>query len=634
MARWHIINKKTAIAWDVLPGDCHTDTLEMAGLGCSDIVRYGMDENGFVLVHHPIFPTLRLRPNDTCASYQADVAGEFVPQLTADGKRIHETLTRVEIDGTLILFTKADGLALVHRCFPSTELRLSHELVTVKNVSTSPIVLDAAPIPGEVDQVRGPMGVNIIEAFTDFAETTLAAGESYTYSVTIAGRMVHQAPDTEDPSYRGAEDALARRLARIDELTAPMQLDTGNATLDTLFRFSKLRAGESVFRTRGGLMHCPGGDTYLAATWCNDQAEYSGPFFAYTGDETLIEAAANGYRMYIPYMSNRYEPIPCSVIAECVDYWDHAGDRGDAAMYLYGASRFVLAVGDCALAESLLPGIEWCAEYCRRKINAAGVVASDCDELENRFPAGDANLCTSSLAYGGYRAAAALERDLGNPTRASEYDTLADNLRTAIEAHFGYSLHGIDAYRYYEGCDVMRSWICMPLCMDIFERADATVEALTSKYLLRPDGILTIEGDNTVWDRSTLYGLRGIFASGHTKTAMDMLTEYCENRLLGERVPYPVEAYPEGGRRHLSGEAALFCKVILEGILDMKPTGFRSFSMKPTLPEELDHLTLTDIRAYGTTFGVKLTRDGYSVIRSDGTVLAEGKNGQRLEIHV
>ena len=62
----------------------------------------------------------------------------------------------------------------------------------------------------------------------------------------------------------------------------------------------------------------------------------------------------NAYRMYIPFMSDHYDPIPSSVIAEGLDFWNGAGDRGDAAMYLFGASRFVMTSGrrDWALAAS------------------------------------------------------------------------------------------------------------------------------------------------------------------------------------------------------------------------------------------------------------------------------------------
>ena len=625
--RWNITRDGNAIEW--LVTDLHTDDIEMAGFGCADVVKYGMTEEGFVLLHHPVYPTLRTRPNNTHASYQLDIPDSFMPRLVVNGEKAAETLTRVEIDGTLILECTAGDLAVTHVCYPSTEYRVTYEAVTVKNNGASPVKLTATTYGGEVDQKMGPMGINITEVFTDFADTVLESGAEYTYYITICGRVANEAPVNICPA-----DEYRARIRNIERLITPMKLDTGNATLDTMFRFAKLRAGESVFDTMYGLMHSPGGFSYYAATWCNDQVEYAGPYFAYTGDDDLLEASMNAYRMYMPFMSNRYEPIPSSVIAEGVDYWNGAGDRGDAAMYLYGASRFALTTGRTDYAEELLPAIEWCAEYCKRKINEGGVVASDRDELEGRFPTGTANLCTSTLAYSGYLCAASLERSFCNEEKAAEYEAIAAGLRDSIETYFGANIHGMDTYKYYAECEVLRSWICMPLCVGIYDRAAETVKALSSEWLMMPEGMLTAEGCPTIWDRSTLYGLRGIFAAGNTEKGAELLMTYATNRLLGERVPYAVEAYPEGGKRHLSGESALFCKVITEGILDMTPTGLSTFTIKPSLPATLDHLYMTGIRAHGGIFDVFVEKDGYKVIRSDGKVLAEGALGECAAVKI
>ena len=56
-------------------------------------------------------------------------------------------------------------------------------------------------------------------------------------------------------------------------------------------------------------------------------------------------------------------------------------------MIAYGASRYALTRGSKAEADELWPLIEWCLEYSRRQINDKGVVKSDRDELEGRFPA-------------------------------------------------------------------------------------------------------------------------------------------------------------------------------------------------------------------------------------------------------
>ena len=222
------------------------------------------------------------------------------------------------------------------------------------------------------------------------------------------------------------------------------------------------------------MMLAPGNLRYYAATWCNDNVEYSGPLFPFLGDTGGNAGSLNACRQYIPYMKPAYRPIPSSIIAEGTDAWTGNGDRGDAAMYAYGASRFALALGDRGVAEELWKGIQWTLEYCRRKQTPEGVIASDTDELEGRLPTGKANLTTSSLCYGGLRSAANLGRALGKDRAAAEYDHRADALAKAIEQYFGGTVQGFDTYRYYAGNTTLRSWICMPLSMGIFQRKQGT----------------------------------------------------------------------------------------------------------------------------------------------------------------
>ena len=118
-------------------------------------------------------------------------------------------------------------------------------------------------------------------------------------------------------------------------------------------------------------------------------------------------------------------------------------------------------------------------EYCKRQINDKGVVKSDRDELEGRFPAGDANLCTSTLYYDALLSAAYLGESLGkSASTTADYRRRAKAMRAAIESYFGANVKGYETYRYYEGNDILRSWICMPLIVGIYDRAAATIDAL------------------------------------------------------------------------------------------------------------------------------------------------------------
>jgi cellobiose phosphorylase len=133
---------------------------------------------------------------------------------------------------------------------------------------------------------------------------------------------------------------------------------------------------------------------------------------------------------------------------------------------------------------------------------------------------------------------------------------------------------------------------------------------LFSPRLWTADGLATEAGREDFWDRSTLYALRGVFAAGATQRALDFLTYYSNRRLLGDHVPYPVEAYPEGNQRHLSAESALYCRIFTEGVFGLRPTGLRSFSLTPRLPKAWPSMTLKRIHAFGSVFDLTVTRAG------------------------
>jgi hypothetical protein len=114
-------------------------------------------------------------------------------------------------------------------------------------------------------------------------------------------------------------------------------------------------------------------------------------------------------------------------------------------------------------------------------------------------------------------------------------------------------------------------------------------------------------------DRAALYALRGVLAAGETERAMDFLTRYSTRRLLGEHVPYPVEAWPEGNQRHLAAESALYCRVFTEGLFGIRPSGLRSFTATPRLPRTWDRMALRDVHAFGGVFDLVVTRVGPQV---------------------
>ena len=138
--------------------------------------------------------------------------------------------------------------------------------------------------------------------------------------------------------------------------------------------------------------------------------------------------------------------------------------------------------------------------------------------------------------------------------------------------------------------------------------------------------------DDTIWDRSTLYGMKCAFLNGLGDRMIEPLLAYCRKRLVCDRVPYAVEAYPEGERRHLSGESALFVRVITEGLFGLWPEGLDAFSFVPRLPKGLESMSLKSVFVCGGRYDLFVAREGWRVT-ANGEVLAMGElDGNRVLI--
>ena len=195
-------------------------------------------------------------------------------------------------------------------------------------------------------------------------------------------------------------------------------------------------------------------------------------------------------------------------------------------------------------------------------------------------------------------------------------------MKAAIEKYFGATIAGFDTYKYYKENDTLRAWICIPLTMGIYNRKVGTIDALFSPNLWTKDGLASLAGDKTFWDRATLYALRGVLAAGETDRALNYLHYYSNRRLLGDLVPYPVEAYPEGGQRQLSAESGLYCRIFTEGLFGIRPTGLKSFSFTPRLPKSWPEMSLKHIHAFDRDFDLVVQREGARL----KTVVSENGN--------
>lgn len=614
--RWKI-DKLGSISWNIDSRLPHYDHIEMSGEQISVVLRYGVDQEGaFVLERSFIWPMLRTIPNNTHASLMRRFGWDIVnDMITVNTRKVtQENVKNVILDGVMIVESELTAthngrLSLTRYLFPSTKEAAYCEKYVLRNVGEQAVLVEISDAMSKIktDPTMGVDGEYTIEAnVSGIKGNSIEVGDSLVFYADYKAYNKDQISKTID-----VEKELKQRKDLITELHGNLVLETPNPIINTMFSFAKIRGAESIFDTKAGYMHGPGGESYYAAIWANDQAEYINPFFPFLGYDIGNMSAYNSFQHFARYMNDDYKPIPSSIVAEGDDIWHGAGDRGDGAMIAYGVARYALARGDKPEALELWPLLEWCLEFCRRNLNESGVVTSDSDELENRFPAGDANLTTSSLYYDALLSAAYLGEEIGKPySLVQSYKKQAKVLRQAIEDYFGGTVEGFNTYKYYKENTTLRSWICVPLTVGIYDRKEETIKALFSPHLWTENGLLTQAGSETFWDRSTLYALRGVLASGQIEKGIEYLNNYSTKRLLGEHVPYAIEAWPEGNQRHLSAESGLYCRIITEGLFGIRPVGLHSFTLMPSLPKNWNNMSLKKIRAFGNNFDLNISRKG------------------------
>ena len=653
--RWEI-QPDRSIRWEIGQSIPHYDHIEMSGEQVSVVLRYGVNQDGsFGLERSMIWPMLRTIPNNTHGSLMQRFAVDYPSQLIVNGLTLNnEKVKYMQLDGRLTVVSELStgyvntgaarnrkpvpAVELTRTYFPSTDKPMLCELYKLKNITEKRISVIVPNLHAtyNTDAQKGVDGsYTMVTAISGNSGLFyLDPNEELTFGASV------QAYKTGQSEIK--PDILKEEQARKDfvkEVWTKLDFESPDPVLNTAFAFAKIRASESIYKTKGGYMHGPGGESYYAAIWANDQAEYVNPFLPFLGYRLGNESAFNSFMHFARFMNDEYKPIPSSIIAEGLSTWNGAGDRGDGAMIAYGAARYALEKASADEARQLWPLIEWCLEFCKRKLNPQEVVKSDSDELEGRFPSGEANLCTSSLYYDALLSASYLAKELNKPVSLTKrYQSEAASLKKAINNYFGATVEGFDTYQYYDGNTVLRSWICIPLTVGIYEKKGGTTNALFSPRLWTKDGMLTQAGTETFWDRSTLYALRGVYAAGERERATEYLEHYSAQRLLGDHVPYPIEAWPEGSQRHLSAESGLYGRIITEGLFGIRPTGFNSFTLTPQLPDKWDTMQLKNIGAFGKApFDIKIDRIGnnikITIIKDDNVVRTyTSKVGKTIEV--
>lgn len=590
-------------------GENFANHIEMAGRKTAAIISYGTDSaNNLKLNLHAVYPTLRYYPNDTHSSFDNNFKGV---SIAINGKNSREKVRSFEFDGVLTINTSIGKLNVAREYYAANYSKALIERISIVNTADNAVDIDIVKKDKTIYLSKYASVHNeeiIVTVVADTESLKLNKGESMSVNIAYCAELKSKNIQID------FEKEYVHRREFLSEMGNKLKIETPSDTINTMTKFAKIRACESIFDTKGGLMHCPGGGGFYAAVWTNDQCEYVNPLFAYLGYDVGIEQSINCYNLYKKYIKPNVTMIS-SIIAEGDGVWHGAGDRGDNAMYAYGLARFLLARADRELALEYLPYLQTCLEYTISRINTDGVVASDSDELENRFESGKANLCTSCLAYDALISNAILFKEMGKNDIAKNYQEIADKLKVSIIKYFSASVEGYETFRYCKEEKRLRSWICMPMVVGIFDRSEGTVEALLSDRLRRGNGLLTRSGEKTFWDRSLLYGLRGLFNAGFADRAIELLESYSKTRLLGSHIPYAVEAFPEGNQAHLSAESGLYVRILIEGVLGLKFVGLGEFILQPHLPSKWDSFNVKNISIGDKLIDISMVRnkDSYDI---------------------
>lgn len=598
----HTLEDKNNIVYNVVEGEEYRNHIEMAGFFTSSIISYGCDEAGTLrMMRHCAFPNLRKNPNTTHSSYDNNYKGV---EISVNGVVCKEKVIKFQFDGKLTITSRIGDIEVKRCLFSAVSKAGLIEMITFINHSKSDCNIQCI----NKDKTKTTLACfghnkSRFDVFCHINNDKFTLASSGMKEIEV----IYSANLHEEKVIDNNENQSELRNNFINTVGNCMQIITPNKTINAMSEFAKIRACESIFNTKAGLMHSPGGGGYYGAVWTNDQCEYANPFFGYVGYKTGIEQSINCYNMYKKYISADKALI--TSIISCGDgIWHGAKDRGDSAMYAYGLSRFLLSVGDKELALTYVSYIEDCLKWTLSQKNAQGVIKSDSDELENRFESGNANLCTSCLAYDALISAKYLFGELNQQEKANYYEQQAEQLRKDIVAYFGKTVEGYDTFMYCAEETKLRSWICMPMTVGIFDKASETADALLSDKLKVSEGLVTRSGEKTFWDRSTLYAMRGLFYAGMADKAIELFEVFSEARLLGEHIPYSVEAFPEGNQAQLSAESALYFRILAEGVVGYRPSGFGKFILSPNLPTKWDKVEVKSMWLAGKKVDINIVR--------------------------
>lgn len=558
-------------------------------------------------------------------------------------KAIQHKATTITYDGVRIQLKRdatgvADRLAFTYSIFVSPESPVVHSLL---EYTVSPFVSSQpSHLPKPTSYIVSHHGDFVISYVTHWRDH----------------KTVHNAwtciPVSQTPSPK--LDLRLRFHQVAHQWTNHLVLQCPDEPLMQWVQFAKIRSAEAVFDAPTlGLVHSPGGKMFYCGVWCNDQAEYAAPVYPYcmAPNSRGRYAMAHSLAVLADHFDMVAHQIPYSI--EIDGGYIGRLDRGDAAMFALGASQFLMACFDYHdnpssssstssmssrfltykdnkdIVRPLIPCVLFAADMLVDKMQQSpeGIVPSQSDELEGRYPTGDANLSTNCLAICALQAVSELltllsSTDLnGSATmsvlstaerlkygRQSEtYNQWAKQLRANVDAHF--ATYAPWKYDYFADCGVARGWICLSEMAKLSQGKSALRHALTG--LWARTGVRVTADHDDIWDRTTMYCITLAFQAQLQDLALDRLKQVSRARLAKQ--VYAVEN--QYSNAQLAAESSLVLRVVVHGLLGLQ-TRKAALTMTPVCPAAWPSFKVCNIWLGHHLYDVQVIRitRGYSTM--------------------
>ena len=284
---WKIDSLGNSITWQVRKGEAHSDHIEMAGKRLAMVLRYGVNKEGaFKLSKSLVWPMLRTIPNNTHGNVIRSFDWNPLDAVTVNGNSIREQVKTVTLNGTMEVVSQISlgnnsSLSLRRIYFPSVDSPSLVEVYEFTNTGKEKVNLEIPEIHSVLttDPSRGVEGSYTIHLQTwKSGYVVLSPGKSYSFPASVSAYKSSEKVQVIDGIVE-----MNKRKELVAGWMNNLVLETPEPVLNEMFAFSKIRACESIYETKSGPMHGPGGEAYYAAIWANDQAEYVNPYFPFVG---------------------------------------------------------------------------------------------------------------------------------------------------------------------------------------------------------------------------------------------------------------------------------------------------------------------------------------------------------------